>query len=705
MAQELAPPDEAEPALDVITDPAVRAALEMDREEPADYVRAILMLVDLGETKRAVPIVEELAQLQLTDEQRAELVAKVGTAAMHRLASNADLGLAAKEFANATMEAAANVSTSPERLGQLVEQLGAESAGARRNAAVELATTGIDGVKFLIAALADSPSEAQRAGIRQALVGLAPRSVPPLFAVVESRDERLLADVIAVLAQVGGRNAATVFAVPALLERPSSVAGETARQSFQRIVGEHVTPELAERLLRHAIENHLKGTPPFRPDEEGLVEMWKWNPEQKQLESARLTIQDAGLVRASRLANDLAQLSPENRAIERQALLLELESNWILGQESAVDLTNIDPFQLSEVLRSSLESRRYGTAMAVAAELGKRGDTSVLYTADGKPSPLAAALNSSHPQVRFAALSALMQLDPKTPYAGSSRVADVLMHFAAGAGKRKAVVAMPPIGRAVTLAGQLGAEQIEAAPVELGSDAITRAAQSSDVEMILVDMTIERPDVREVLFQLRRTPATGLVPIGLLAPAGWLADAEQIAREHQGVIAFSRPHTPEAISGIVDKLDSVLPRSWPDAEDRREQGAQALEWIDNLLSEDRRFYNVRGRPSEMEATLTAMAIPTDAQLATLAKLGTAASQRSLVTYVNQSGLPIEVRQQAAAAFAKAVDQHGLMLTTKEIHQQYDHYNASETADEATQQVLGTVLDTIEKQSKQQAEGR
>ena len=690
-------PPPAEVAPDIITNPAVRAALEEPRKVPLDYLRAILALVDLGEAQRAIPIVEELAQLQLTDEQRVELVQELGSAAMLRLARNETLGPAAKEFAETTMAAAASAATSPERLDQLVKLLSAASPDDRRAAAVELATTGMPGVKHIIAALADATDAAQRSGLRQALVGLAPLSAPPLFAVLETGDDQLRADAIAVLAQIGGTDAATLIAVPALFEPASSVASQTARQAFERITKQHVEPALAEQMLRRAIKNYLAGTPPLRPGEDGLVEMWTWNADQKQLDSLRMTIHDAALVWAAWLAEDFARLKAGDPAAKRQTLILGLEANWVLGPKAskAIDLATVDPTQLSQMLSDALAEHRHGAAIAIAAELGDRNEASVLFTADGKPSPLAAALDSPHPQVRYTALAAIMQIDSKSPFPGSSRVAEMLTRLARSTGARRAVVAMPPIERAATLAGQLAAQQIDATPVELGSDAIVQAAQSPDLEMVLVDMMIDRPDIREVLFQLRRTPATAAVPIGILAPAGRLADAETLAREHQGVLAFSRPHTAEANAAIVEKLVSILPRGWPAADQRLEQSAQALEWIDRLLSDGRRFYNLRGRPLAIETALTTPAVPTEANLNALAKLGTAASQRTLVNYVNQSVLPIETRQQAAAAFAQAVQRHGLLLTTGEIRQQYDQYNASETADAAIQQVLGAVLDAIE----------
>ena len=52
--------------------------------------------------------------------------------------------------------------------------------------------------------------------------------------------------------------------------------------------------------------------------------------------------------------------------------------------------------------------------------------------------------------------------------------------------------------------------------------------------------------------------------------------------------------------------------------------------------------------------------------------------------------------QAAEAFRASVAAHGVLLTTDQILAQYDRYNASETADAATQKVLARVLDVIEK---------
>ena len=60
--------------------------------------------------------------------------------------------------------------------------------------------------------------------------------------------------------------------------------------------------------------------------------------------------------------------------------------------------------------------------------------------------------------------------------------------------------------------------------------------------------------------------------------------------------------------------------------------------------------------------------------------------------------PIDVRQAAALAFAGSVRRYGIQLTKAEILQQYDNYNASAKQDKETQEVLASILDTIERKS-------
>jgi hypothetical protein len=54
-----------------------------------------------------------------------------------------------------------------------------------------------------------------------------------------------------------------------------------------------------------------------------------------------------------------------------------------------------------------------------------------------------------------------------------------------------------------------------------------------------------------------------------------------------------------------------------------------------------------------------------------------------------------MRQAARDAFHVAVNKRGLLLLRTKIMQQYDRYNQSAALDKDTQQLLGSILDTIE----------
>jgi hypothetical protein len=82
-------------------------------------------------------------------------------------------------------------------------------------------------------------------------------------------------------------------------------------------------------------------------------------------------------------------------------------------------------------------------------------------------------------------------------------------------------------------------------------------------------------------------------------------------------------------------------------------------------------------------------------LKVLTVLGTADSQRTLVEFASNPTASLETREQAAQAFAASVKRHGKLLTPTEVSLQFDRYNASETSDRGTQQVLGQLLDVLE----------
>ena len=80
-------------------------------------------------------------------------------------------------------------------------------------------------------------------------------------------------------------------------------------------------------------------------------------------------------------------------------------------------------------------------------------------------------------------------------------------------------------------------------------------------------------------------------------------------------------------------------------------------------------------------------------------MGTAKAQKALVNTASRNSLDLVSRQSAAEAFDRAVQKRRVMLTQQDILRQYDRYNASETLDKQTQQVLGGILNSIERRAQ------
>lgn len=678
-AEAAAPPEQLAPE----TNPAVLAALELPRTEPAHYLSAVLALVDLKRPELAAPILKELTDLKLTSDQLAALVDQFGSHRLLQLSRTTTLAPAAQEFADGAMAAAAAHAQDPQRIASLIVELSDPSASVRNAARFDLAAAGESGVVAALEVLARETNPQHRDAIAAAVVAMDPLAVNPLLGMLATDDPALRRDVIRMLK-----------AMRVTLAKPF-IVGEMSSAS-------------AERLLDEAIGRSKRGMRSFATDQSDAVAVWHWDNATKKLTVARYPIEEAQTIWAARLALEYNRLRPEERLGQCQALLLGLEADAITsGRPSPAILellATADGDMLNMVLNAAMKHDFPRAAVAAAKTLGKRGDPGVLFMVSPNAAPLAVALDFPDRRVRFTALSAIMALDPQTPFPGASRVPETLGYFATGASERRAVVAMPVAEQATTLAGRLAGIGIEAEPAGRGGSAVALAQQSADLELVLVDMDIDGPGIRDVLYSLRAEPATGHVPVGLLATGDRLDAAHRLAGQHQRVVAFPRPQSDEALADLVARLTEVAGRNTISPQDRAAMSGQALKWLGELLARDHTFYDLHRQAPVVTAALYMPAM-TDRAIDALALLGTPDSQRALVDFASHLSVPVAAREQAAHGFATSVQRHGILLTEAEILRQYDRYNASQTLDAGTQQVLASLLDSIESLRAQADAGR
>src|SRR5207248_9185212 len=137
------------------------------------------------------------------------------------------------------------------------------------------------------------------------------------------------------------------------------------------------------------------------------------------------------------------------------------------------------------------------------------------------------------------------------------------------------------------------AQNLAAEATNRGRDAVVMARDMPNLEAIFVDMDIQVPGIREVLYELRTNPTTGEVPIAVLAGDGRFEAAQRLAAEHQRVIAVPRPHSPEVVANAVKELAQLSGADSVPANERAAQAAQAKSWLAKLESGSRPFYVIR----------------------------------------------------------------------------------------------------------------
>ena len=713
------------------TNPAVAAALEMPRETPSQKFRAVSVLVDLGRPELAGRVLPELLAEQLDDAARAALVREFGPARFMRLirldqpivaaepvaaepaeGETPDVAVApaapplagARAFAQACLDAAAAEARDPERLAQLITALNAATEEQRYAARVDLRATGEPGIAAAFAALAAATDDATRANLIAALAEMRPAVDLPTLAVLSDARGPLRRDA----AELAGRMrlSAALPLLSAIAASTTDAAGaEGAQAALQRLRIAVPTPADAQQLIRNRLQILEQNAALAIAAGTGGV-WWSWSPETRELTSAEYSPRQLRTLAAARLTNALSEAGglaePSDR---RLAVVHGLEVAAMLGapptKELQATIVGMTPGDVSATLADAVAGEYLDAATQLAAELGRRGDQSVLATADGQPSPLATAVGSPHRPLRFAALSSVMQLAPPRSFPGASYVPEALWYFASGAGDPTAVVAAPVFTRASDWAGQLRGAGFQATPAGSGRYALAAAndaATAARLAVVVLDSDIGQPLLGETVYQLRSSPRTARVPVLIASSLPNLEKAQRIAASDRLVLAAPRPHGDGALAALVEQTIALDNRGAGDPQVYAAQAAQALGWIAELL-ESRGPYDELLRDAALvnhSLYIDPLAAPS---IRVLAAAGSAESQTALADYASSQTLPIAARRAAAAALAKSVERFGVQLTADQIHSQYDRYNASETADADTQQVLGQVLDALESKQK------
>ena len=684
--------------------PAVAAVLATKPTTPVDMTRAAKVLSDLGRPDLARDLIKKVLAANLDQGQLAAMEEKFGSAMFLKIASRNDLAPEGKQLADLVMTAANSMLEDPARLAELVKKIQDPSIEVRIRALNGLKRAREAGVAPLLAVLADPARSGEHTNARAALVELGGSAWGPLRAALESGDSGLTVEVIRVLAKHRPSESVVYLLALSTSDQTDAKVRDAAQAAIISAVGQSPDKRSAAEMLLREAKAHFERLHPLGVDGEGRVKVWSWDAAQGLPVSNEMTAADASLDLAARFAREAYSVDPQNDEIRSLYLATLLEQaayeNGLdkplvaRGNTPAAEVAGFGASVVEDVLVYTVHAGHPVAATAAARILGRIGSAQELLCQGPQPSALVRAAQHDDRRLRFAAVEAILSLDPQRPFAGSSCVGEVLISFASYSGQSRALVAAPTSAEALRIGGYLVAMGYELGTAVTGRELTRLAIASSANELALVDISIEKPTAAVLIQQLRHDYRSAELPVALMARSGRLAEAEQIAASDRLVTAFPRPHDDETVQWQVERLAALPGREAVALEERRRQALQSLRWLAELSGADQKIFNVQRAQATAMAALFSPDLGSDA-IVILGNMGTPEAQTSLVDLASRWTQPIAVRKTAAEAFWKNTAEHGILLTTKQIRVQYDRYNQSRHRDSSTQRILASILNCIE----------
>lgn len=677
--------------------PAVASVLDMPRETSAQTLQAIFMLLDLGQADVAKSLWGDFVGNDFNDDEKATLVKSLGTARFLNLARReaTDNLAGARDFAESCLQTAAKRNRDPQKLAALIDNLNNDSDEIRSAARNDLAVTGDQGAVACLEALAGTTDKQLRTELMLTLAKMRPGVEPLLIAALADSQGQFRRDVVELCGYLYLQDSVPWLAALAAGADSDPTVMSAAHAALAKLGLSALSTDDARAVVLNAI--HQLETHEHPPTADNL--WWSFHADNTKLSSQEVSANEKQLLQIARLSRALDQLPNATPADRRLALIYAFQVAEATQQPLPDHLKqladSLSVAEISDTLHDALTGNQMSAAIACVRLLAIRADDAALASVNGLRGPLAQSLAHPDHDLKFAALEAVMKISPQRSFAGASGVAPALWQFAAGDGAPQAIAASSVVTRASDWAGQLRGQGYDATPVTTGREALLTALNSPRLELILIDSDIGRPLLREVVYSLRSNPPLARVPIAVLSSLDNLSRAKHVAEQDPWTLSTPRPHGEPAMQDVLARL-TALGSSQRSAQQRTEQAAAALNWIAGLLENDHPYDELL-RDSHLVAETLHNPNLTDSSLRVLAVLGTADSQQQLINYASSSTLALETRQKAVDAFSKSVEHFGKLLTSNEILRQYDRYNASETADQGTQAVLGKILDILEKQ--------
>lgn len=625
------------------------AKTPLDLWEVSDY------LIRTGQTAQAIPYLTRFEAANPDDDTLIRIREEYGQNSFMRLLDLASTRPFGERITRRMAEASRRYANDPARIQAAIASL-AKSREERNFGVERLREAGESAVPLMIQAFNKLDAEGRKAIVR-GLGALDTSAMSPLIATLDSPDGPTATASAEALGAIGDLRA--VPALTAVAARPSGPTRDAARRAVSRITGVSFEAQAKPpvRVLDDTARTLFLSLPklPNAPET-----AWTWDDAAKAPSPRATTRVDVASISGLKLAREAVKIDPSDRRARITMLELALERDPVAAAPEAVAA---GPVVLGDLVRRSVADGRNTVAAAAVVALGKVTDLKTLN--DGyRPGALAQALNAPDRRVQFAAAQALVGLNPKRAFPGSSRVVPILARFASTGPASRAVVIDGNPNRGSQVVGFLKTLGYDAQLAPTGEAGFRIAAEVADVELITIDPDLVQGSWRllDTLANLRADAHTAGIPIFLVGP---LALRDAVAAKLESFPDVKYLVTPTESTLFKRQIDHALAglRARPlSAAERTAYASQAA----NLLSQ---IATTSGSPFEGDLSMAvpslsiafntpATAMPAATALGDLPRVE---AQRDLADTVLNPSKPADLRLAAAAQLIKSVRRFGPLL--------------------------------------------
>jgi hypothetical protein len=558
----------------------------------------------------------------------------------------------------------------PGRIEFFVNNL-SKSAEERTYAFTQLRMAGARAVPYMVAVLRNQARQREHEQIIAALVRMDSGMGPALLAALDAGDAYLALVIFTVF-----QRRADDRIVPHLWWFSTAAVPPELKAAAQGLLarfrpGQQINTRAAVAALTAVSERFYK-------HEEQVLEpatIWKWDPQQGVV-SVPASASEYEEHYGTYWAKKALSLDPAAR--DAQVLLVSLALEKALergGVEAPLAssaphvahlLAGTSTQLLEKVLSRAMAEKRVAVVLGSVRALGAAGEARLLRDQEGTTPPLVRALAYPDVRVQMAAAEAILHIPTPEGYAGASRVVRVLSRALDGDGAPRVLIAAGQRETAQKLAALFKQMGFDATPFTTGSDLIRQASATSDLALIVLDVSLGDNDLPYTLSQLRSAADTSAAPIVLTGAENQTRRLNQLAGTQPRLrVLTPTPVTADLFKAEIEPLikDQFQP-ALSDAE-RKAQGPKALELLLRIARGEVSGYDLRpAEPALLKALNSDELAPTAA--AVLAYRPGQSQQRALADLALREVRTPAVRTAAALALRSHLQRFGVLLSPEQI---------------------------------------